>query len=59
MNKTYEKIFILSYTFRCIKIVLKIIKTGVYSDFQKTADASIYPPCRVNWRTKYMTVAMY
>ena len=29
----------LSYTFQCIKITLKIIKVGVYSDFRKTTDA--------------------
>ena len=32
----------LSYTFLLIKIELKIIKAVVYSDFRRTADASIY-----------------
>ena len=41
----------LSYPLQGIKIALKIIKGGVYSDFRRTADASIYPPYRVNWRT--------
>ena len=29
----------------------KYIKAGVYLDFRRIADVSIYPPCRVNWRT--------
>ena len=41
----------LSYTLRWIKIALKIIKAGVYSYFWRIAPASIYLPCRVNWRT--------
>ena len=41
----------LSYTFPCIKIALKIIEAGVYSDFRRTEDASIYPLCRINWGT--------
>ena len=28
----------LSYTFRCIKTVLKIIKAGVYPDFRRLAN---------------------
>ena len=38
----------LSYTFRWIEIALKIMKAGVFSDFWRTADTSIYPPCRVD-----------
>ena len=38
----------LSFTFRCMNIALKNIKAGVYSDFRRSVDASIYPLCRVN-----------
>ena len=38
----------LSYTFRWIKIALKIIKAGYYSDFRRTATMSIYPLYRLN-----------
>ena len=41
----------LSYIFRYIRNALKIIKAGVYSDFRRTADASIHPPCWINGRT--------
>ena len=41
-------------SFRCIKIISKIIKAGAYSDFRRTADALIYPPCQVNWRTNFI-----
>ena len=49
----------LNYTFQCIKIVLKIIKAGIYSDFRRTAHGSIYRPCRVNWRTQVDKLCRY
>ena len=42
----------LSYTFRWIKIALKIIKAD--SDSRRIADASIYKRCQVNWRTNIL-----
>ena len=46
-------------SFQCIKIALKIIEVSVYSDFWKTADASIYSPYWVNWGTNIIIFFYY
>ena len=41
----------LAHLLEKMEIALKIIEAGVYSDFRRTADTSIYPSSRVNWHT--------
>ena len=48
-----------SYTFRCMKIALKIMKVGVYLDFRRIVDALNYPPCQVNWRTNIINFSCH